>query len=133
MPYISARGHTLLIPSGTANNPDQSHLFVVITDRCPANRHLLVNLTTIRAGIHHDPACIVEAGEHPFATERSYIAYRLARTDHAGHLMRCVDGWTFRQKENVSPELLQRICEGVLRSEFIKRADRTYFRQVTGA
>ena len=132
MPYVPARGHTLLIPSGTSNNPDQNHLFVIITERCPANRHLLVNLTSIRPGVHHDPACIVEIGEHPFVTSQSYIVYRLARTDHAAHLTRCVDGWIFRQREDVPQDLLQRICDGVLQSEFIKRADRSYFRQVAG-
>lgn len=83
--------------------------------------------------MHHDPACIAELGEHPFATARSYIAYRLARTDHADHLTKCIDGWLFRRKEDVTADLLLRICEGISRSEFIKRADRTYFRQVTGA
>jgi len=132
MPYAPRRGHTLLIPSGTASSPDQMHLFVIITERCDANRHLLVNLSTIRKGVHFDPACIVEVGQHPFVTARSYIAYRLARTDHAAHLTKCVDGWTFHQREDVSPQLLARICDGVLQSEFIKRADRRYFREVTG-
>lgn len=132
MPYIPYRGSALLIPSGTSNSPDQKHLFVVITDKCPANRHLLVNISTIKDGAHFDPACIVEAGQHSFVTARSYVVYRLARTDHVDHLAKKVDGWVFRQKEDVSAELLDRMCDGVLQSDFIRRTDRAYFRQVTG-
>jgi hypothetical protein len=132
MAYVPNCGGTLLIPSGTFNSPDQMHLFVIVTEKCAENRHLLVNISTIRDGVHFDPACIVEAGEHPFVTDRSYVVYRLARIDHAAHLSKCVDGWTFRPKENVTQELLNRICDGVLRSEFIGRADRAYYRKVTG-
>lgn len=132
MPYVPYRGSALLIPSGTANSPDQMHLFVIITEKCQANRHLLVNISTIRDG-HHNSACIIEAGEHPFVTARSYVVYRLARTDHADHLSRMVDGWTFRQKEDMPADVVDRICEGMLTSEFIKRCDRAYFRQVTGS
>ena len=132
MPYIPKRGHALLIPSGTASSPDQKHLFVVITERCSANRHLLVNVTTIKDGVHFDPACIIEIGEHDFIMARSYVVYRLARTDHTDHLSRMVDGWTFHRKNDVSETLLTRICDGVLNSEFIRRSDRDYFRQATG-
>lgn len=42
-----------------------SHLWVVASDPDQdANRVLIVNLTTVRT--HCDPACILNAGDHPF-------------------------------------------------------------------
>src|SRR5215475_8271311 len=108
MPYVPYRGGTLLIPSGTADSPDQNHPFVIITNKCDANRHLLVNVSTIREGVHFDPACTIEAG--------SYVVYRLARTDHVDHLGRMVDGWIFKKKQDASAGLLEKICDGVLQS-----------------
>ncbi len=131
MPYEPARGHTLLIPSGTNQDPEKKHLFVLITDRCAAGSHMLVSLSTIREGVFHDPACVVDVGEHPFVKAQSFIEYRMARMDTAIHLQRCVDGWTFLPKENVSRELLEKICGGLQVSEHITKSMLNYYNCVT--
>ncbi|MNJ60524.1 hypothetical protein D3C77_562640 [compost metagenome] len=37
---------------------------------------LVVNFSTVQQGAYHDPACIVQAGCHPFITHESYVLYR---------------------------------------------------------
>ncbi len=127
MPYQVAKRGTLLIPSGPVNNPDQLHLHVILTDSCENNRHLLINISTIRDDTFHDPTCVIELGEHPSVTEQSWVVYRRAMTLHADHIIKCVDGWSFKPKEAVSEELFSRICNGVDASSFTSQDMKRYF------
>jgi len=116
--YEPGRGKTLLIPSGTDNDPNRRHLFVVLTNPCAEGQVLLVSLSSVRDGVHHDPACIFEAGEHEFVRQRSFAAYRLARIERADHISRCVDGWLFTPRDAMDDALVQRMCEGLMLSDF---------------
>lgn len=127
MPYVPALGHALLISSGTVADPDKMHLFVIVSDKCPLNTHMLVSISRIKEGVYHDPSCVIEPGEHPFITERSFVAYHMARTLPSANLTKCVDGWVYRQKEDISPDLLKRIQDGILKSPEIPRGMRRYF------
>lgn len=118
MPYVPLRGNSFLVPSGTTANPNKLHLHVIATEACPAGEHLLLSVSTIQAGIHHDPACMIKAGEHPFITHDSYVVYRRARTTSATLITKCVDGWLYIKKEPVSQALLQRMCAGIMASNF---------------
>ncbi len=104
MPYVPAKGHTLFIP-GT-NGP---HLFVIITGLCPTLTHLLVNFSSVKPGIPHDTACLVNVGEHPFITVPTYVEYQFARIEMASDLTNRVDGGVFTQSDPVSAALLLRI------------------------
>jgi hypothetical protein len=127
MPYVPAKGSTLLIPSGSDGNPEGLHLFVILTDRCNEGMHLLVNFATVRPDRYVDQTCIVEAGEHEFLKAKSFVHYRHARTDRAELLTKCVDGWTFKPKDPVSADLLERIRAGVAASPQTARRVKTYF------
>ena len=127
MAYQPAKRDTLLIPSGPPNNPDQLHLHVILTDCCENNRHLLVNISTIRGGGYYDPTLVIEPGEHPLVIEQSWVVYRRATTLHADHIKKCVDAWSFKPKEPVSEELFSRICDGVGASSFTPRDMKRYF------
>lgn len=127
MPYQAVKGNTLLIPSGPVNNPDQLHLHVILTDSCENNRHLLVNISTIRDDAFFDSTCVVEPGEHPSVPKRSWVVYRRAMTLHADYIKKCVDGWSFKPKEVVPKGLFSRICDGVGASNFTPRDMKRYF------
>jgi hypothetical protein len=59
---------------------DGHHLWVVLSDPTQnSTQVLIVNLTTWRGNKLDDPACVIEAGEHPWVVNNSYIAYRHAR------------------------------------------------------
>ena len=127
MPYQAVKRGTLLIPSGPVIYPDQLHLHVILTDSCENNRHLLVNISTIRDGAFYDPTCVVEPGEHSSVTKRSWVVYRRAVTLHADYIKNCVDGWSFKPKEEVPEGLFARICDGVGASSFTPRDMKRYF------
>jgi hypothetical protein len=119
MPYEPARGKTLLIPSGTQNDPNKRHLFVILTDVCAAGQHLLVSLSRIKDGVHFDPACVFEPGEHRFVRDRSFAAYRLARIEPTEKLVRHVEAWDFTPKDDMPAQLVDRMRAGLEVSEFI--------------
>lgn len=127
MAYVVARGNALLVPSGTTNDPDKKHLFVVITDECNDGQHLLVSISSIKPGVFYDPTCVLQARSHPFVTVESYIEYRLAVTRSAAYIAKCVDNGTYLERAPVSTELLERISDGVLVSPFIPAKLKKYY------
>lgn len=122
-------GKTLLIPSGTYDDPNKRHLFVILTDACVHGQHLLVSLSRIKDGVHFDEACVFEPGEHRFVRERSFAAYRLARIETAEKLIRHVAAWDFTPKDDMPADLVVRMRDGVERSDFVAARVVNYYRK----
>ncbi len=128
MPYEPGRGRTLLIPSGTQSDPNKKHLFVTLTGICPDGFLLLVSLSRVREGVHYDPACVFEPGEHRFVREKSFAAYRLARIEAAAKLIRHVEAWDFTPKDDMPLPLVERMCAGLHQSDFVAARVLNYYR-----
>jgi len=86
--WQASAGATLLVPSG----PEGKHLFVVVCDPVvlpgygPHPCVVMVNLSTVRAGIPYDSTCVLQAGSHPFVAQESYVAYSGMRIDRVADL-----------------------------------------------
>lgn len=121
-------GQTLLIPSGPG-----LHLFflilgpVVLADYGPSPQLAMASATTLRDGIPHDPACVLEAGEHPFVQHRSYVAYRYMRLDTSQHVEKMVSSAVWKTHETCSADLLRRIVAGVCQSRLTPREYKRIF------
>lgn len=114
-------GGTLLVPSGAAN-----HLFVIVIkssdfDGYGADQCISVNVTSIRAGVYYDDACVLKAECHPFITHDSYVLYSHARIDSEKHLKNQVGSGRMIPKEPIDNELLVVIIEGLKRSLHTKK------------
>ncbi len=103
-PHIGA---TLLIPSGPGN-----HLFVIVTDELDGE-YLLVSISTIREGRYHDGTCELDAGIHEFVKYDSYAHYGGARVITAQHLVAMEGKGVFFAKEDVPPNVVSAICDGI--------------------
>lgn len=123
MGYVPYKKGTLLIPTGGTN-----HLFVIVTDKCQSNEHLLVNVTTIRPNIKHDPTCELKSGDHPFIKQDSYVEYRRAEIKAAAWLTKMVDGFVYRPNTDVTDTLLQLIRDGFEDSPFVSGRVLRYFK-----
>lgn len=117
------QGATLLMPSG----PDGDHLFVVLNDPKVFPNYgsnpqvLLVNLSTVRQGVHFDATCLLQPGCHPFVKVESYVVYRSARFEPEAHLLALVQKGLFRPQDPMSAAIVGAIRSGLIASPFTKR------------
>ncbi|MDQ9887248.1 MULTISPECIES: hypothetical protein [Acinetobacter] len=107
----------------------KEHLFVVLfdPDTYPSEGYgkrlciVSVNFTSVTTEKKIDPACIIEAGEHPFIQHQSFVLYeRIQVMDHQ-HVCHCVNTGVYRPATKVSVELLDRIICGIQDSSFTPR------------
>ena len=122
MSYSPYPGGTLLIPSGAG-----SHLFVILTKACPANGHLLINVTSIDLTKHHDPTCVFAGGEHEFIKKPCYAIYSLARQVSGSTIIKCVGTGLYVPKDDLEAEHVQRICGGIENSRFSAKWLKDYY------
>jgi hypothetical protein len=123
MPYVPAVKDTLLIPSGTGQ-----HLFAIITPRCRWGHHLIVSLSSIKAGRYHDQTCELEAGRHSFIKVPSFVRYETCRTVDASHLATCVDNGSFLLRQPIPDDWLTRICDGLAVSDRVAQRIWDYYK-----
>lgn len=115
MTYVPYKGGTLLVPSG----PHGMHLFVILTNKCQYGFHLLVSITSIKAGKSYDDACTFAGGEHPFIDRPSYAYYRLAEQKRSTAIVHGVESGLFVPRDDMPEAQLAAICNGIGESEFI--------------
>ncbi len=127
--YLPRKGCTLLIPSGTAFNPDGQHLFVVLTNPCGAGQHLLVSISSVKPNRSYDPTCVLQAGEHPFLDRQSYVFYAKIQQRPGAGIISCVKSGLFIPKEDCDASVLKKICDGVTDSPMTPRWAKEYFRR----
>lgn len=126
--WKAAPGETLLVPSGPG-----LHLFflvlgpIVLSDYGQAPQFAMVSATTLREGVPHDPACILQPGEHSFIRHPSYLAYRYMRIDAVQHIEKMVACSTWKPNQPCSPDLLGRIVSGVAQSRLTPREYKRIF------
>jgi hypothetical protein len=96
-----------------------------------ADAFLAVYLTTLRP--HSDRTCIIRPGEHPFVQHDTCAAYNETRRLTAGRLEELIRERQAVSKQPVSPELLERLREGLLASPRTPHAITAMAREEFGA
>lgn len=82
---------------------------------------LLVNLSTVRPGVHFDATCLLQPGCHPFVKVASYVVYRSARLEAEAHLLALVEKGLFRPQDPMPVAIVGDIRSGLIASPFTKR------------
>ncbi len=126
---MASTGQTALIPSG----PDGSHLFFLILG--PAQlvgygstpQIILVSLCSVHDGVPYDPACVLEAGDHPFIQRKSYIAYRHMRVDSEAHVDAMLEKGVWQSHVDCTPSVMQQIIGNVCASKLAPREFKRLF------
>ncbi|MGB8743042.1 MAG: hypothetical protein WCD52_23200 [Xanthobacteraceae bacterium] len=126
--YKPSKGCTLLIPSGTSENPEGKHLFIVVTNPCAGICHLLISASTVKPHRAHDPTCLLAPGDHPFIEQQSYIFYARAQQLPQAGIVKCVQGGRYVPKDSCNTAVLKRICGGISASALTPRWAKEYFR-----
>ncbi len=111
------------MPSGQEGD----HLFVVLNNPATFDGYgtrphvVLVNISTVRPGISHDPACLLPMGCHPFVKNESYVVYKRARIEAVKHLERRVQEGFFKPQAPMPAAQLAAIRAGLQASLFVTR------------
>jgi hypothetical protein len=82
------------------------------------DRVLFVSMTS--HDITKEKVCLIEAGEHPFVKHKTWIADDFARIAPLEAFIHLSDQGHLQMSHPVSPELLERIRQGVSLSRWIK-------------
>ena len=95
-----------------------NHLQVVLSNPTlvPA-RVVVVNFSSLRG--YEERTCIIEPGEHPYATKRTCIPYRFAYMTSLAYLEEREANGDIERQEPLSPELLCRVLTGAALSVFM--------------
>jgi len=96
------------------------HLWIVITEpRPPDFQCVIVSVTTQKP--HSDATVVLRPGDHPFITRDSVIQYLDARFADARGLDDIIEKGLAKRRDSCSPELLERIQDGVGHSRFLPK------------
>jgi hypothetical protein len=69
-------------------------------------------------------------GDHPFIVHDSVIAYSYARIRTVEEIEIAVASGAARLREPVSPELLKRVCDGLIESDFTPNGIRNFYKSL---
>lgn len=124
MTFIVQKKKTVLVRSGVG-----FHLFIIATDACSNNMHLLVPLCSIKPPKYYDPTCVIKASEqaHPFIKVDSYVSYKDIQTRNRLIIVKYVDDKSYIEMEEISDSLHKRICEGITIFEHIPKFAKNQF------
>lgn len=84
--------------------------------------HVLVNVSTIDADIPHDRTCTFDGGERDFIKHPSYAAYGFALHRHKNFIDDKAKRRVYKKHQDATPKLIAKICAGIKKSPFTKRA-----------
>ena len=130
--FLPLRRATLLIPTGVQPAAGAEHLFILLTDPVgEAQEVLLVNISSVKANMPHDPTCHLFLGDHEFVTQQSYVVYSRAEIWPASKLVRGVESGLFAPKGTLSTEIMARVCAGLENSRHTKPRVLEFYRAAT--
>ena len=113
--WVPQRGGTLLITSGTNQDPDKKHLFIICTNPDKNGQVLLVSISS-RRDKYDDTTCTLRSNVHAFLNRASYVSYSYALIESASDLQKRVANGTIEQREDLKLSILEEICAGFAKS-----------------
>lgn len=117
--FFAVERATLLIPSGTEQDPNRKHLFILMNTPVTNEKLvLLLSLSSLKANRPHDATCIIQPEEvgHSFVTKPSFIEYSKAMIEPVAKLERGVKQGLLIPQGTIEREVFQRILAGVMLS-----------------
>ena len=95
---------------------DELHLWIILSDPAVHPECVVVVNLTSRTGNKDDPACRLNAGDHPFVIRPTYVKYSEAHVVTAQQL----EDADISHRQSLNSNILQRIRDGAGRSKSIR-------------
>jgi hypothetical protein len=130
--FAPIRRATIRMPSGPKHDPGRDHLFVLVTDPITVDgvkKILVVPLSSIKPYCGHDATCCLVIGDHPYINKPSFIDYSMAKVLSATSIQSQVDLGFFEAREMVSPQVMAKICAGILASPSTPPSARDFYQK----
>jgi len=118
------RGDTFLTGD---EQEDTLHLWIVLT---PPSEGEVVTVSVTTKRRHSETLVELHPGDHPFIVHDSVIAYSYARIRTVEEIEIAVASGAARLHEPVSPEVLKRVCDGLIESDFTPYGIRNFYRSL---
>lgn len=105
----------------------QGHFFVIIL-KCNQEKVVLINIDKIRGKKKYDATTIIHANEgNEFITEDSYVNYDLSEITDIDRIKNKFKERSAKPRGEMDKLIVQRICDGILKSDFTPREVREIF------
>jgi hypothetical protein len=98
---------------------EEGHLWIVITEVSSEGKFIMVNLTTLDEDIE-DTSCILCPGDHPYITHPSVISYKDTKEFDTSFYDRALAAGRIHSYDRFSQEIVRKIQQGALTSNFTK-------------
>jgi hypothetical protein len=118
------RGDTFL--TGDAQE-DTLHLWIVLT---PPSEGEVVTVSVTTKRRRSETLVELHPGDHPFIVHDSVIAYSYARIRTVEGIEIAVASGAAKLREPVSPDLLKRVANGLIESDFTPNGVRNFYRSL---
>ena len=127
MPKTPKAGTTVLMPlDRIALTP---HLWVFLCDpHGDPPKSIIVMITTKRS--ESDTTCVLDKGDHPFIRHASVIRYEDADIFKTENFVRLVKQDRAKFKEPMSPIVLKKIQDGILKSRYTPKKVKNFWQDV---
>ena len=121
-------GDTFLLPK---HESDPKHLWVVLTEpNTETGLAVCVNITTRQS--YSENTVVLAPGEHPFIKHESVVYYSDAQELNLKELEAVLNSHhaICEQRQSCDPALLEKIQQGLLVSQFVKKRIKEYCRKL---
>ena len=89
----------------------------------------MVTVMRIKPRLEHDPACLLNVGDHPFLRQRSYASYRHMRDFDQVRLEEELEWRRIEQSVSLTANVFGRVCDGVSATRFASSKMKRVFEQ----
>ena len=117
-----SRGDTFL----TGDEQDDTlHLWIILT---PPSEGEVVTVSVTTKRRRSETLVELHPGDHPFIVHDSVIAYSYSRIRTVEEIEVAVASGTAKLREPISPKILERVCNGLLDSDFAPNGIRNFYK-----
>lgn len=128
MTGIAFKKGTLLILTGPV-----PHFHIVMNDPVFSGEHgkdtvLVVNISSVKPHVFHDPSCVLQAGCHAFVRHSSWVVYEGATVMDTARINEQVVSRDITTHDPASDELFEQVRKGFDCSPHLKPKIRRYIK-----
>lgn len=124
-PPLLKRSTWHILNTGPAHAPERGHLHVILTNPCPAQKLLLVPISSRHPKC--DTSCLLGKGDHPFLKHDSFVFYARAGIYSATDIHQRILSSDITYRGLIEERVFGFICKGVLESPHLPPKFKKYY------